>query len=562
MATAKRNLEDRAKAKTWFVRNEQGGRFGPVDFETLKAWACDGRIGPTNEVSDNGAEWKLATAQRELEMDCVAEVTPGNFYGPIHQDAMQGLVKDGTIAAKAVLFRRCGMDAVRAAELHGLKDENDRLQQEEQSQRRVSELEEQVRLAHLQAVSDGKEVDRLRQELASQAEQVRRSVADQAAQIRQEQLRTTAVDGKEVDRLRQELAAQTEQARRSMASHEEQIRQAELRATADGKALDRLRQELASQAEEARRSAASYEEQVRLAQQRAVASDEELRRWQQQSEAQAEQAQEALRREQSRCAELDLRLSQAGIERDEAIRRLDAEKVEQQAQSAAWGAEKRALAVERQTLQAEVTRALAETASRTGRVAQLEKALAETSQEAEQRREGMERQINALRAEVSSAKESFAEQCRMAQQSQYQVVALTEALDSAKHGLDGEQMHLAALSKELAACRQEADHLREALRQKADCAGTGRGSVTMEVLEAEPLNDEPRPKVKSKPRQEPLEAEVLSPSRPASEHRPPPSAKHSGRGPSGISLADLEQQARRELERLGAQGTDFFAKKR
>lgn len=514
-----RNLEARAKAKTWFVRNEQGGRFGPVDFETLKAWACDGRIGPTNEVSDNGSEWSLATAQRELEMDCVAEVTPGNFYGPIHQDAMQGLVKDGTIAAKAVLFRRCGMESVHVTEPSGLRGEKELLQKDEQARRHVSELEEQVRLAQLRTAADRKELERLRQELAAQAEQARG------------------------------LAA-------------EQLRQCEQQTTAAGKESDRLRQELAAQAEQARRSAAGHEEQVRQAQQRALASDEALRSLRQQSEAQAEQAREVLRREQARCAELDLRISQAGRDREAAVRRLEEVLAEQQALAAAWGAEKRALEFERHSLQAEVTRALAETASRTGRVAQLEKALAETDQAAVQRCQEMERQVQSLCAELSSAKEAFAEQLRLAQQSQHQVADLTLALGSAKQGLDGEQLHLAALSKELAASREEADHLRDALRQKADCAADARCSVTSEVLEAEPLHAEQRPKVRPKPRQEPLDAEVLPPSRPASANRPPPSAKPAGRGPSGISLAELEQQARRELERLGAQGTDFFAKKR
>ncbi len=455
-------------------------------------------------------------------MDCVAEVTPGNFYGPIHREAMLGLVRDGTIAAKAVMFRRSGTDSGRESNPCGLKEENDLPQQEERFRRQLADMAEQVRLAQQRTVSDGKELDRLRQELAAQAEQARRSVA----------------------------------------SHEEQLRQASLRAAADGKELDRLRQELVSQAEQAQRDAARHDEQVRLAQQRAMASEEEVRRLRQQSEAQAERAQEELRREQSKCADLDLRLSQAGCERTELVRRLEAAQVEHQAQSAAWGAEKRALEFERQTLQADVTRAMAEMASRTGRVAQLEKALAESSREAEQRREAMERQFSALRAELSSAQAAVEEQLKMSRQSQYQVAALTEALDSAKHGLDGEQLHLAALSKELAASRLEADHLREALRRKAECADTGRGSVKTEVLDAEPLNDAPRPKVKSKPRSEPLEAEVIPPSRPSSAHRPPPSPKPSGRGASGLSLADLEQQARRELERLGAQGADFFARKK
>jgi hypothetical protein len=32
--------------KCWLVKNEQGETFGPVDFETLKLWAKDGRLAP------------------------------------------------------------------------------------------------------------------------------------------------------------------------------------------------------------------------------------------------------------------------------------------------------------------------------------------------------------------------------------------------------------------------------------------------------------------------------------------------------------------------------------
>ena len=39
-------------------------------------------------------------------MDCVAEIEPGSFYGPIHQKAMVELVNDGSIPQKAILYRR------------------------------------------------------------------------------------------------------------------------------------------------------------------------------------------------------------------------------------------------------------------------------------------------------------------------------------------------------------------------------------------------------------------------------------------------------------------------
>ena len=114
VATETRKLSGGAESERWHVRNEQGKVFGPVDFETLKAWACDGRLSPTNEVSSNGADWKFATSIRALDMDWVAEVTPGTFYGPIHRGAMADLIKEGSISAQSAFFVRRGMGDVPA----------------------------------------------------------------------------------------------------------------------------------------------------------------------------------------------------------------------------------------------------------------------------------------------------------------------------------------------------------------------------------------------------------------------------------------------------------------
>ena len=100
-----------AQTPMWWVRDDQGGRYGPVSFEVLKSWARDGRIGPANEISKDGVEWSPATAEPDLEMAWVAEVEGGRFYGPIHRDAVQSLINDGAIARSAVLFRRAALEA-------------------------------------------------------------------------------------------------------------------------------------------------------------------------------------------------------------------------------------------------------------------------------------------------------------------------------------------------------------------------------------------------------------------------------------------------------------------
>lgn len=111
MATATRKIDVDGHSTVWHVRDDLGGRYGPVDLETLKGWVRDGRVGPANEVSSDGDEWAPATSLGGLEMDWVAEVTPGRFYGPIHRGAMQELVKDGSIAGPSALFRRSAIDA-------------------------------------------------------------------------------------------------------------------------------------------------------------------------------------------------------------------------------------------------------------------------------------------------------------------------------------------------------------------------------------------------------------------------------------------------------------------
>jgi hypothetical protein len=92
--------------KRWLVKNEQGETFGPVDFETLKLWAQDGRLAPTNTLSDDKTTWSPVTQFPELEMDWVAEVSPGVFYGPIHKLALESLKKEGSLPAEAVVFQR------------------------------------------------------------------------------------------------------------------------------------------------------------------------------------------------------------------------------------------------------------------------------------------------------------------------------------------------------------------------------------------------------------------------------------------------------------------------
>jgi len=616
---AKRERDDSAQTKTWFVRNEQGARFGPVDFETLKAWACDGRIGPNNEVSATGDDWQCATEHRVLEMDCVAEITPGSFYGPIHRDAMRGLLQDGTISPQVVLFRRSDMADERLASEAALRDERLRQQKEEASRLLVADLKSQLQCALEREEKVRQDIERQRQDLLAQAAQraetdrqeMGRLRSEQAAQaeqwagrVRQAEQRSET-DRQEVARLRAELTAQAEQW--AQAGNQEsqsrqaeavlladRMRQAEQRAETERMTSEHLRQELAAQAEafektrcladsqsaraaqaeqrlaqaevrcaDAERRVAQAEARCVEAERRVEKAGEALLSLRHETAAQMKQARQALRQEQTRSAELDRLLSQAGQARSEAERSLDAARSDYQTLSLARDEERRVSEGERQALLTEVSRALAESASRMERVSQLERTLAETERAAERERVELDCQVSALRTEAASAQKALIAQREVAKQAQSQVDAVTASLETARRERDEERQGRTALSATLSELNQEVAVLRDDLRRQKERDDKRASSARVDVLEAEPLESQPRSKARAKPQPEMIEAEVLPPVRPAAEPRSAPRSKSSGGTvPPGLSMADLEQQARRELERLGTRGAAFFVRKR
>jgi hypothetical protein len=105
-ATSSPPPADTTGKSLWRIRTEKGEVFGPSDLATLKVWAQDGRLAPTHQISDDERTWMSVTTLPDLEMDWVAEVMTGSFYGPIHKSAMVELVREGSIRATAPLFQR------------------------------------------------------------------------------------------------------------------------------------------------------------------------------------------------------------------------------------------------------------------------------------------------------------------------------------------------------------------------------------------------------------------------------------------------------------------------
>ena len=88
----------------WYVRNTAGKVFGPIDFETLKAWVRDGRVEPLAGVSKDLQNWMLAPLKPELEMDWIIENNPGQFYGPTHRSVVDDFLKSGTLSPGARFY--------------------------------------------------------------------------------------------------------------------------------------------------------------------------------------------------------------------------------------------------------------------------------------------------------------------------------------------------------------------------------------------------------------------------------------------------------------------------
>lgn len=88
----------------WYVRNTAGKVFGPIDFETLKAWVRDGRVEPLAGVSKDLRNWMLAPLKPELEMDWIIENNPGQFYGPTHRAVVDDFLRSGTLSPGARFY--------------------------------------------------------------------------------------------------------------------------------------------------------------------------------------------------------------------------------------------------------------------------------------------------------------------------------------------------------------------------------------------------------------------------------------------------------------------------
>ena len=68
----------------WHVKIADGSVYGPVDLATLRSWSSQGRIEPSNEISQDRETWILAQDLRDLQMSWIAHLPDGSSYGPFN----------------------------------------------------------------------------------------------------------------------------------------------------------------------------------------------------------------------------------------------------------------------------------------------------------------------------------------------------------------------------------------------------------------------------------------------------------------------------------------------
>lgn len=261
--------------RQWRVRTDKGDVFGPADLDTLKVWARDGRLAPTNEVSDDGQSWAPVTTLTELEMDWVAEVTTGSFYGPIHQDALAELVREGSVGAAATLFRRATADArQRSAREQAL--ETRLLDMQQQLYARVGELESQLSAARSDLEQSRSGLSARDLEFDAERQEQKASLARLQAELVKRDGRIAALEqdarrAEQVARERQELErrlAETEQQASAQARQSEQAAAELAQARAVQRDAERAAAQLKEHAAGCEREADALRETLRALKQR------------------------------------------------------------------------------------------------------------------------------------------------------------------------------------------------------------------------------------------------------------------------------------------------------
>ena len=78
-----------ADSGAWYLKMDDGTVYGPADLNRLQAWAREGRVGPSSQISSDRKSWTPAPLMPELGMEWIVEVGMGQYYGPFHPDVIR-----------------------------------------------------------------------------------------------------------------------------------------------------------------------------------------------------------------------------------------------------------------------------------------------------------------------------------------------------------------------------------------------------------------------------------------------------------------------------------------
>jgi hypothetical protein len=92
----------------WFLRkHEDGGTFGPVQFDQITRWAAAAQVAPHDTLSSDGQTWIKASMLPQLGMDWLVELTSEHYYGPTTFGALREFIRLGEIDGETMVINTC-----------------------------------------------------------------------------------------------------------------------------------------------------------------------------------------------------------------------------------------------------------------------------------------------------------------------------------------------------------------------------------------------------------------------------------------------------------------------
>lgn len=102
-------------APGWYVRDGEGGDYGPASLDELRVWAAECRVAAYHEVSPDRLQWRRADTVEALGMVWTVPQLSGAVFGPVSADAVAYLVRNGIVGADAIAENRLTRERLPAA---------------------------------------------------------------------------------------------------------------------------------------------------------------------------------------------------------------------------------------------------------------------------------------------------------------------------------------------------------------------------------------------------------------------------------------------------------------